>query len=231
MDVTSEIKEDACSGALLSVSIDKYFISGMEIKQILNTLRQARNDAYAPIDYLLSLRYDSSPAMVKMLIDNINICDEIFETFKGIDMVGNEKEMKKKDLEEFVYPWRNKGKIIRAHVGEYGDENNVAYAVKTIKVNRIAHGICVQDVNLISEIKDKDIPLDICISSNFLTSNVKHIKDHPLKRLIGQGLRITIGTDDPTVFNTDMSKELRYCKLLLGDMFESFYLRLCHETY
>jgi adenosine deaminase len=231
LDVTSEIKEDACSGALLSVSIDKYFISGMEIKQILNTLRQARNDAYAPIDFLLSLRYDSSPAMAEILTDNINKYDGIFETFKGIDLVGNEKEMKKNNLEDFVGPWKNKGKIIRAHVGEYGDERNIAYAVKIIKVNRIAHGICVEDPNLISEIKDNNIPLDICISSNFLTSNVKHIMDHPLKRLLKQGLRITIGTDDPTVFNTDMSKELRYCKLLLGDMFESFYLRLCHETY
>ena len=146
-------------------------------------------------------------------------------------MVGNEKEMKKNNLEDFISPWKNKGKIIRAHVGEYGDERNIAYAVKIIKVNRIAHGICVEDPNLISEIKDNNIPLDICISSNFLTSNVKHIMDHPLKRLLKQGLRVTIGTDDPTVFNTDMSKELRYCKLLLGDMFESFYLRLSHETY
>lgn len=203
----------------------------MEIKQILNTLRQARNDAYAPIDYLLSLRYDCSSAMAEILTNNINKYDSIFETFKGIDLVGNEKEMKKNDLEDFVGPWRNKDKIIRAHVGEYGDERNIAYAVKIIKVNRIAHGICVEDPNLISEIKDNNIPLDICISSNFLTSNVKHIMDHPLKRLLKQGLRVTIGTDDPTVFNTDMSKELRYCKLLLGDMFESFYLRLCHETY
>ena len=205
--------------------------SGMEIKQILKTLKQARNDAYAPIDYLLSLRYDCTQAMARILTDHIEQYDDIFETFRGIDLVGNEKEMLKNDLKEFIEPWRNKSKIIRAHVGEYGDEEHISFAVKSLKVNRIAHGICVNDPNLIGEIKDKNIPLDICISSNFLTSNVKHLMDHPLKRLISYGLRITIGTDDPTVFNTDMSKELRYCKLLLGDGFDDFYLRICNETY
>ena len=203
----------------------------MEIEQILNTLRQARNDAYAPIDYLLSLRYDCSQAMALILIDHIDKSDDFFETFRGIDLVGNEREMFKNNIREFIEPWHDQGKIIRAHVGEYGDEEHIFYAVKSLKVNRIAHGICVNDPSLISEIKDKNIPLDICISSNFLTSSVKHLKDHPIKRLLEHGLRLTIGTDDPTVFNTDMSKELRYCKLLLGPKFDDFYLRICNETY
>ena len=139
--------------------------------------------------------------------------------------------MQKNNLKGFIDPWRTYSKIIRAHVGEYGDEKNVAYAVRSLNITRIAHGFCVKDPSVIEEIKDKNIPLDICISSNFLTKNIKHIIDHPLKSLVEHGLRITIGTDDPTVFNTDMSKELRYCKLLLGDGFENFYLRLCHETY
>jgi adenosine deaminase len=203
----------------------------MEIKQILNTFRQAKNDAYAPIDYLLSLRYDCSEAIASILTDYISQHDDIFDTFRGIDLVGNEKTMSKNNLEDFIDPWRNKGKIIRAHVGEYGDEEHIAYAIRTLKITRIAHGICVKDPDIIGEIKDKDIPLDICISSNFLTGNVKHLIDHPLKRLIGLGLRLTIGTDDPTVFNTDMGKELRYCKLLLGEGFNNFYLKVCHEAY
>jgi adenosine deaminase len=203
----------------------------MEIKQILNTFRQAKNDAYAPIDYLLSLRYDCSEAIASILTDYISQHDDIFDIFRGIDLVGNEKAMSKNNLEDFIDPWRNKGKIIRAHVGEYGDEEHIAYAIRTLKITRIAHGICVKDPDIIGEIKDKDIPLDICISSNFLTGNVKHLIDHPLKRLIGLGLRLTIGTDDPTVFNTDMGKELRYCKLLLGEGFNNFYLKVCHEAY
>jgi hypothetical protein len=203
----------------------------MEIKQILNTFRQARSDAYAPIDYLLSLRYDSTQALTKILTDYICQHDDIFETFEGIDLVGNEKEMFKNNLKEFMDPWQDKRKIIRAHVGEYGDEQHIAYALRNLRINRIAHGICANDHDIIEEIKDKNIPLDICISSNFLTRNVKHIIDHPLKRLIKHGLRITLGTDDPTVFNTDMGKELRYCKLILGDEFDNFYMRLCHETY
>ena len=231
LDVTSEIKDDACSGALISVSIDKYYMAGMEIKQILNTFRQARKDAYAPIDYLLSLRYDSSQAMTKILTDYVSLHDDIFQVFEGVDLVGNEKEMPRNNLNEFINPWRTHNKIIRAHVGEYGDEEHIAYAVRSLKITRIAHGFCVKDPNIIEEIKDKNIPLDICISSNFLTKNIKHVIDHPLKKLVSHGLRITLGTDDPTVFNTDMSKELRYCKLLLGDGFENFYMRLCHETY
>lgn len=203
----------------------------MEIDLIVETLRHAKNDAYAPIDYLLSLRYDSHPSMAEIIKNYENDHDDIFETFRGIDFVGNERQMFENDLMGFVEPWLNKRKIIRAHVGEYGDEEHVAYAVKNLNITRIAHGICVKSKDLIQELIDKEIPLDICISSNYLTSNVKHLSDHPLKRLLKSGLRVTLGTDDPTVFNTDMSKELRYCEILLDNDFINFYMRICNEAY
>lgn len=229
--MSTEIKTDTCRGALMSVSLDKYIASGMEIEQIIKTLRQARNEAYAPIDYLLSLRYDCHPSMAETIRKYENRHDDIFETFKGIDFVGNERQMFENDLKGFVEPWLNKRKIIRAHVGEYGDETHIAYAVKNLNITRIAHGICIKSRDLIWELIDKEIPLDVCISSNYLTGNVRHLSDHPLKRLLSSGLRLTLGTDDPTVFNTDMSKELRYCEILLDKDFLEFYMRICNEAY
>lgn len=229
LDISAEIKADKSRSALLSVSLDKYLKHNMSLDEILSVLKSSRTDAYSKIDYLLAVKYDDGDAIDKLNYNNY--MTSFLEVFRGIDLVGDEHFLDTCNKEDLIKPWHDNDKIVRAHVGEYGDEENVRYVIEKLNVNRIAHGICINSPDLISKAKDKNLPFDICISSNYLTSNVKRLSDHPIKNMFDAGLRIAIGTDDPTVFNTNMLTELRYCKMILGEDYDRFFGKVVNENY
>ena len=73
---------------------------------------------------------------------------------------------------------------------------------------RIGHGVrCLEDPALVAELRDRQIPLEVCPTSNVCLGVVPDIAAHPLPRLIEEGLIITIGSDDPPLFNTTLTNE------------------------
>ena len=229
LDITADAKTDSARKILMSISMEKYFNNSMDISDILSVLRSAKQSAYTEIDYLLSIKYDTDLELMLKNLNHENNVNQLLDAFRGIDLVGDEHYLRFCDFSKFIPVWLESNKIVRAHVGEYGEEENIRFALDIIKANRIAHGICIRSEDLIDKALSKDIPFDICISSNYLTYNIKSIVDHPLKHMYHKNLRLTIGTDDPTVFNTTMSTELRYCKIILNKEYEAFYNKVCDE--
>jgi adenosine deaminase len=75
---------------------------------------------------------------------------------------------------------------------------------------RIAHGIrAVEDPALLTVLRDRGIVLDVCPTSNLRTGVVGSAQAHPLRRLWEAGVRLTLNTDDPSMFHTDMVSEYR----------------------
>jgi adenosine deaminase len=73
---------------------------------------------------------------------------------------------------------------------------------------RIGHGIrAADDPRLMQHLRDNDIPLEICISSNVATGAVPSLAAHPVRRLFDAGVPITLNTDDPAMFGTNLSRE------------------------
>ena len=60
---------------------------------------------------------------------------------------------------------------------------------------------------LMRRLRDDDIPLEICITSNVYTGAVASLDAHPVKRLYDAGVPITINTDDPALFRTSLEAE------------------------
>lgn len=78
---------------------------------------------------------------------------------------------------------------------------------------RIGHGVrSVEDENLLKELADKQIPLELCPTSNINTGVYKSFSEWPLKKLMDSGAMITINTDDPSIEGTSIKKE--YQKLI-----------------
>jgi aminodeoxyfutalosine deaminase len=72
---------------------------------------------------------------------------------------------------------------------------------------RIRHGIrAVEDPDLVTELVDRGIVLDACPTSN-IRLRISAVADHPLRRLAATGVRCSISTDDPALFDTDLSAE------------------------
>jgi adenosine deaminase len=73
---------------------------------------------------------------------------------------------------------------------------------------RIGHGLrCVEDPALMRELYHRQIPLEICPSSNVCLKVVPRLEDHPLPHLLDAGLVVTLNSDDPPMFNTTLTEE------------------------
>lgn len=93
------------------------------------------------------------------------------------------------------------GYIPLAHAGEEGPAAYIWEAIDILKIMRIDHGNrCLEDTTLVQEIIQRDLALTVCPLSNTALHVVKDLKDHPLKKMLDLGLKVTINSDDPAYF-------------------------------
>ncbi|HEY2074131.1 MAG TPA: adenosine deaminase [Gaiellaceae bacterium] len=94
------------------------------------------------------------------------------------------------------------------HAGELAGAGSVRSALEDLGADRIRHGIrAVDDVGLVDELAGRGIVLDVCPLSNLRTGAVASLAEHPLPRLVAAGVRCSISTDDPAMFDTDLTRD------------------------
>lgn len=99
------------------------------------------------------------------------------------------------------------GLHLTAHAGESVGPESI-WAALELGAERIGHGIAAAaDPALMRELRLRDVPLEICITSNLVTGVVKRLADHPVRRLFDAGVPITLNTDDPAMFGCGLSAE------------------------
>ena len=104
---------------------------------------------------------------------------------------------------------RNAGLRLTAHAGESMGPESV-WAALRLGAERIGHGITsVRDPALLCHLRDRDIPLEISITSNLVTGVVARLEDHPVRRLFDAGVPIVLNTDDPAMFRCSLVDEYR----------------------
>ena len=94
------------------------------------------------------------------------------------------------------------------HAGELAGAGSVRSALDGLGADRIRHGIrAVDDSGLVSELAGRGTVLDVCPLSNLRTGAVATLAEHPLPRLVAAGVRCSISTDDPAMFDTDLTRD------------------------
>jgi aminodeoxyfutalosine deaminase len=103
------------------------------------------------------------------------------------------------------------------HAGETVGPDEVWAAVTELGAERIGHGIgAAADPRLMEHLAERGITLEVCPVSNLRTGAVRDIAAHPLPTLVAAGVPVTLATDDPGMFHTDLDAEYLLCHEVFG---------------
>ncbi|MHC5903310.1 adenosine deaminase [Streptomyces sp. S6] len=103
------------------------------------------------------------------------------------------------------------------HAGETTGPETVWDALTYLRAERIGHGTSsAQDEKLLAHLAAERIPLEVCPTSNIATRAVATLDEHPIKEFARAGVLVTINSDDPPMFGTDLNNEYAVAARLLG---------------
>lgn len=103
------------------------------------------------------------------------------------------------------------------HAGEMTGPETIWEAIEGLGAERIGHGIsCLDDPRLVEHLRETQIPLEVCPTSNLRTGQVADLAGHPLPRMLEEGLFVTLNSDDPPMFDTTLTGEYRVAAEVFG---------------
>jgi len=103
------------------------------------------------------------------------------------------------------------------HAGETVGPPSIWSAIRVAQTKRIGHGVrAIEDPQLVEYLRERQIPLEVCPTSNICLSVYSSLEEHALPRLLQAGLYVTINSDDPPMFNTTLTNEYLICQKTFG---------------
>ena len=133
----------------------------------------------------------------------------LYPSIIGIGIGGDERHTGPEPFRELYAGARDAGLRLTTHAGETVGPEGVWGAIN-IGAERIGHGLtAIHDAELMEVLAERQIPIEICVSSNVLTGCCPKLADHPVRRYFDAGLMTTLNSDDPAMFRSDLENEYR----------------------
>lgn len=105
---------------------------------------------------------------------------------------------------------REEGFRVVAHAGEEGPASYIAAAVDVLGAERIDHGVRIlEDEGLVDDLASRGMVFTVCPLSNVRLRVVDTMADHPLRHMLGRGLKVTVNSDDPSYFGGYIGENFR----------------------
>ncbi len=146
---------------------------------------------------------------------------ELAARYKGPSVVGfgigGDERQAAPELFRDVYAYAAKnGLRLTAHAGESAGPGSV-WGALNLPAERIGHGFTAsQDPELVEALSTRQIPVEICITSNLRTGICPTLAEHPVRNYFDQGVMVTLNTDDPAMFATSLSREYQLAQDTFG---------------
>lgn len=136
----------------------------------------------------------------------------------GIDLLSDETY----PPELFINPYKRAkeaGLFRTVHAGEYGGTKNIITSVRDLHADRIGHGTFLyrdHPTDGLNAVRDNDVHIECCLSTNVAVGNIKSIAEHPIRRMFDDGVSVNINADDPIQSNVVLSREYTMARDLIG---------------
>ena len=142
------------------------------------------------------------------------------------DLAGAEALYPMSEFMELFQETKKLGMPFTLHAGECGSVQNILDSVEA-GAGRIGHGIAMRGHREVQkELQRKGIGIEMCPVSNLQTKAVESTKDYPMREFLDNGLKVTVNTDNRTVSNTTLTKELAFIQKTYGITDEEIRLRM-----
>ncbi|WP_180124178.1 adenosine deaminase [Acinetobacter sp. YH12097] len=180
---------------------------GVAFETVLNGLQRACDDAKAKLGIsshliMCFLRHLSEDAAFATLEQALPYKDQII----GVGLDSSEVGHPPSKFERVFAKAREAGFLIVAHAGEEGPAEYVWEALDLLKVNRVDHGVrSEEDPALMQRLIAEKMPLTVCPLSNLKLCVVQDMAEHNIRRLLQQGVHVTVNSDDPSYFGGYMN--------------------------
>jgi len=181
---------------------------GIDFETVINGISKACDDAKIKLGVsslliMSYLRHLSEEDAFKTLNQSLPFKDKI----KAVGLDSSEKGNPPSKFKNVFEASVKEGYIPLAHAGEEGASEYVWEAIDILGIKRIDHGNnSLQDEKLVKEIIKRDIALTVCPLSNTALRVVDDLKNHPLKKMLDLGLKVTVNSDDPAYFGGQVNK-------------------------
>ncbi|MFN7903836.1 MAG: adenosine deaminase [Pseudobdellovibrionaceae bacterium] len=137
------------------------------------------------------------------------------QDFIAVDLADDESLHPPEKFKDLFQQIIQKNIPITIHAGESPGplaSNSVRRAVEFLGATRIGHGVqCIHDLELIQFLIQNKITLEVCPHSNYLTQAFPAYSDHPIRKLYDMGVQVTVNSDDPGIFHTQLSDDYMIC--------------------
>jgi len=108
------------------------------------------------------------------------------------------------------------GLRLTAHAGETMGPDSI-WGALNLRAERIGHGLTAgQDSELLEALSQKQVPIEVCITSNLRTGCCISLEEHPVRNYFDHGLMVTLNTDDPAMFSTSLTREYQLAQDKFG---------------
>jgi len=142
--------------------------------------------------------------MLRLALDNRS------HGVQALDLAGDIRHIGMEAYTAVFQQAHEAGLGITIHAGEAAPAESVRMAIEDLHATRIGHGIrSIEDENVLSLLRERDVLLEVCVTSNLQTRVATSIETHPIRKLIDARVRVSVNTDDPGISNIALTDEYK----------------------
>jgi adenosine deaminase len=211
--ITYELLEDEarCNVRYVEISFSPrdHTRRGLDYGEMLDAMNRARRRGRRELGIESHIRVDLVRNYgPEAAMETLDLVESKGEGVVSVDIGGSEDRFPPKPFAPVYRRAREMGLHLVAHAGEAAGPESIWDAVRHLGVERIGHGVAaIRDRELMKCLKELDIAVEACPTSNILIGIVPSLEEHPIRGFYDYGLRVSANTDDPSMFDTDMNRE------------------------